>query len=305
MLFDKAGGGALSHKSRYQDARVAVAVLTEALNTGKAGGQLVNSYWLAWLDNHPGDQLWLAGTGTAGRKRSRFIYVIGDYYGYQVNAEASWPRRLSAFRSTVRSHGDALRIPELPRQARGCTLRHSGRIALNHLSAHRRPRPTPATRRRPLDREHAAEERAVAAQRLAQILGRDVVAPVPLALEPRLLVGEDFGHPLDRQGDQAVGGFDGLPRLRPRSSPGPRSHSLRRREVSSSAKRGSGRSTASASGLAKLRVAAWASDAVVSSASARLAVCVASSGVGSMVSGITGLRLERPHSRRRLADQIF
>jgi hypothetical protein len=107
VLFDQAGGGALSQKSRYQNARVAVAVLTEALNTGVAGGQPVNSYWLTWLDNHPGAQLWLAGTG-GGPKNGPGITITGDYYGYQMNSSAL--AKIERISVNLRSHGDALFI---------------------------------------------------------------------------------------------------------------------------------------------------------------------------------------------------
>ncbi len=82
VVFDGAGGGAIGHKSRYQNATMAVKCITEALNSGMAGGRSVNSHWLQYLDDHPGAQLWLAGNG-GGPKNGPGIAVTGAFYGYQ------------------------------------------------------------------------------------------------------------------------------------------------------------------------------------------------------------------------------
>jgi hypothetical protein len=107
VVFEGAGGGALAHKSRYQNQTMAVRCITEALNTGMAGGQPVNSHWLQVLDDHPGAQLWLAGTG-GGPKNGPGIVVTGDYYGYQQNSPNL--RKIVRISINLRSHGDALFI---------------------------------------------------------------------------------------------------------------------------------------------------------------------------------------------------
>jgi hypothetical protein len=107
VVFEGAGGGGLAHKSRYQNKTVAVAVLVDALNNGMAGGQSVNSHWLKWLDDHPGSQLWLAGTG-GGPKNGPGITIAGDYYGYQAGGGALM--KIERIAVNLRSHGDALFI---------------------------------------------------------------------------------------------------------------------------------------------------------------------------------------------------
>ncbi len=107
VVFDGAGGGALGHKSRYQNSTMAVQCITAALNSGMAGGQSVNSHWLKWLDDHPGAQLWLAGTG-GGPKNGPGIVVAGDFYGYQQNS--SNLKKIARISINLRSHGDALFI---------------------------------------------------------------------------------------------------------------------------------------------------------------------------------------------------
>src|SRR5688572_13969906 len=64
-----------------------------------------------------------------------------------------------------------------------------------------------------LHRQQPREERAIALQRLTEVLRRDVAAAVPLALELCALVGEGLGEPLDRVGHQAVGALDRAARL--------------------------------------------------------------------------------------------
>ena len=107
VLFEGAGGGGLTGKSRYQNKRMAVAAIAEALNSGNAGGHAVNSYWLQWLDDNPGQQLWLAGNG-GGPKNGPGVRVSGDYYGYQGNS--SDLRKIERISLNLRSHGDALFI---------------------------------------------------------------------------------------------------------------------------------------------------------------------------------------------------
>jgi hypothetical protein len=107
VLFEGAGGGGLAHKSRYQNKRVAVEVIAEALNTGAAGGHPVNSYWLQWLDNNLGQQLWLAGNG-GGPKNGPGVLVTGDFYGYQGNGTDLL--KIERISLNLRSHGDALFI---------------------------------------------------------------------------------------------------------------------------------------------------------------------------------------------------
>ena len=107
VLFQGQGGGGLGHKSRYQNARVAVECITEALNKGMANGQSVNSYWLGWLDSNPGQQLWLAGAG-GGPKNGPGIAVTGDFYGYLANSNSLM--KIERISVNLRSHGDALFI---------------------------------------------------------------------------------------------------------------------------------------------------------------------------------------------------
>jgi len=59
------------------------------------------------------------------------------------------------------------------------------------------------------DRQQAPEEGAVALQRDPQILGRDVVAAVPLGLQAAAFLGEHLRQPLHGLGDELVGVLDG------------------------------------------------------------------------------------------------
>src|SRR5262245_10657840 len=61
--------------------------------------------------------------------------------------------------------------------------------------------------------QQALEEAAVALQRHAQVLGRDVLAAAPLALEPLALGGEALGQPAHDFRDQLVGLLDRAPRI--------------------------------------------------------------------------------------------
>src|ERR1043166_3825479 len=76
-----------------------------------------------------------------------------------------------------------------------------------------RPRPTAPWARKPLHRQQALEERAVAPQRLPQVLGRNVPFLRPLLLEPAALLGEDRCQPLSGFVDQRVGLLHGIARL--------------------------------------------------------------------------------------------
>jgi hypothetical protein len=55
------------------------------------------------------------------------------------------------------------------------------------------------------------EERTVALEGGSEIIGGDVVAPVPLVLQPAPLIGEGAGEVLHELGDQPVGPLDRLP----------------------------------------------------------------------------------------------
>src|SRR3954452_7585490 len=66
---------------------------------------------------------------------------------------------------------------------------------------------------RALRGEQPLEEAAVALQRDPQVLGRDVLAAAPLALEALALGGEVLGEPAHHLGDELVGLLDGLARL--------------------------------------------------------------------------------------------
>lgn len=107
VLIEGGGGNALAQKSRYQNKTVAVRCITEALNTGSAGGHGVNGYWLQWLDDNPGQQLWLAGNG-GGPKNGPGIGIVGDHYGYRQNSNELY--KITRISVNLRSHGDALFI---------------------------------------------------------------------------------------------------------------------------------------------------------------------------------------------------
>src|SRR5688572_11653679 len=64
-----------------------------------------------------------------------------------------------------------------------------------------------------LQRQQALEERAIAAERNAQIFGRDLVAFAPLPFERCALVAEHLRQPVHHQRHQRVGLLDGLSRL--------------------------------------------------------------------------------------------
>src|SRR5436190_11322280 len=63
------------------------------------------------------------------------------------------------------------------------------------------------------DRQQAIEERPIALERHAQVLGRDVAAAGPLALEIGPRSGERFRQALDGLGHQPIRFLDGVPRL--------------------------------------------------------------------------------------------
>src|SRR5438045_1804542 len=70
---------------------------------------------------------------------------------------------------------------------------------------------TDRLRRAGLHREQPTEERAIAAQGQAKLLGRELPLPIQRGLELLLLVGEDRRELLDHLGDELVGGLDRLP----------------------------------------------------------------------------------------------
>src|SRR5262245_41895637 len=61
--------------------------------------------------------------------------------------------------------------------------------------------------------QELAEERAVAAQRNAQVLGADFVAATPLLFQSSPFGGERVHHPLDHLGHERVRVLDGPARL--------------------------------------------------------------------------------------------
>src|SRR5690242_18318875 len=74
----------------------------------------------------------------------------------------------------------------------------------------RQSMPTDAAR---LRGQQPAEERAVALERDAQVLRRDVLAAAPLRLEALALLGEALGEALHHRRDERVGVLDGATRL--------------------------------------------------------------------------------------------
>src|SRR5665811_689030 len=80
-------------------------------------------------------------------------------------------------------------------------------VGPGRLGGVRRPR-CPAPPVTASDREQAIEERPVVAESHPQVLGRDVLAVLPLFFEVRALVGERLGELLHDLRDQTVGLLD-------------------------------------------------------------------------------------------------
>jgi len=57
----------------------------------------------------------------------------------------------------------------------------------------------------PVRSEETFEGRLIPRQRDSQILGRNIVATIPLAFEPLAFIGESRGEPLHKVGDERVG----------------------------------------------------------------------------------------------------
>ena len=64
-----------------------------------------------------------------------------------------------------------------------------------------------------LHREKTAKKRPIAAQCKTEVLGRDIIAAIPLALEPRSFSREHFSQALHRYGDKIICLLYSLPRL--------------------------------------------------------------------------------------------
>ena len=80
-----------------------------------------------------------------------------------------------------------------------------------------------------LEGEQTIKEGSVALERLAKILGGDVVALAPLIFQRGSLGGKLLGDALNNVGNEAVGLLDRMPGARRRRRPGPGSSECGRR----------------------------------------------------------------------------